>query len=124
MSPVHRHLVRGAFHVPLDFLKRKGQSETAEAPTARPSASSLLPEEVVAQDHILKLYYAGKSSDGARLKAGPAARADPPPNPYYAGKNSDAVPLKAGRAGLRELPTMLVGLAQSPVEVVEPLPIE
>jgi hypothetical protein len=84
--------------VPLDFLKRKGQSETAEAPTARPSASSLLPEEVVAQDHILKLYYAGKSSDGVRLKAGPAA--------------------------LAELPTMLVGLAQSPVEVVEPLPIE
>jgi hypothetical protein len=84
--------------VPLDFLKRKGPSETAEAPTARPSASSLLPEEVVAQDHILKLYYAGKSSDGVRLKAGPAA--------------------------LAELPTMLVGLAQSPVEVVEPLPIE
>jgi hypothetical protein len=84
--------------VPLDFLKRKGQSETAEAPTARPSTSPLLPEEVVAQDHILKLYYAGKSSDGVRLKAGPAA--------------------------LAELPTMLVGLAQSPVEVVEPLPIE
>ena len=84
--------------MPLDFLKRKGPSETAEAPTARPSASSLLPEEVVAQDHILKLYYAGKSSDGVRLKAGPAA--------------------------LAELPTMLVGLAQSPVEVVEPLPIE
>ena len=84
--------------MPLDFLKRKGQSEAADAPVARPTASPLLPEEVVAQDHILKLYYAGKSSDGVRLKAGPKA--------------------------LAELPSMLTGLAQSPVEVVEPLPIE
>jgi hypothetical protein len=57
-----------------------------------------MPEEAVAQDHILKLYYAGKSSDGVRLKAGPKA--------------------------IAELPTMLVGLAQSEIEVVEPLPIE
>jgi len=84
--------------VPLDFLKRKGQSESDNAPALKPTASPLLPEEVVAQDHILKLYYAGKSSDGVRLKAGPKA--------------------------LAELPSMLVGLAQSPVEVVEPLPIE
>jgi hypothetical protein len=85
--------------VPLDFLKRKGSSETAPAdPSAKPSASALLPEEVVAQDHQLKLYYAGKSSDGVRLKAGPAA--------------------------IAELPTMLVGLARAEIEVVDPLPIE
>jgi len=85
--------------VPLDFLKRKGSPETAPAdPSAKPSASALLPEEVVAQDHQLKLYYAGKSSDGVRLKAGPAA--------------------------IAELPTMLVGLARAEIEVVDPLPIE
>jgi hypothetical protein len=84
--------------VPLDFLKRKGSSDTAASAAAAPAASPLMPEEVVAQDHILKLYYAGKSSDGVRLKAGPKATA--------------------------ELPSMLVGLAQSEIEVVEPLPIE
>ena len=57
-----------------------------------------MPEEIVAQDHQLKLYYAGKSSEGVRLKAGPKA--------------------------IAELPTMLVGLARSEIEVVEPLPIE
>ena len=46
-----------------------------------------MPEEVVAQDHQLKLYYAGKSSEGVRMKAGPKA--------------------------LAELPSMLVGLAKS-----------
>jgi hypothetical protein len=86
-------------HVPLDFLKRKGNNDAAaEAAAATPAASPLLPEEVVAQDHLLKLYYAGKSSDGVRLKAGPKA--------------------------IAELPGMLVGLAQSEIEVVEPLPIE
>jgi hypothetical protein len=84
--------------VPLEFLKRKGQPESGQSTVAKPAASSLLPEEVVAQDHILKLYYAGKTSDGVRLKAGPAA--------------------------LAELPHMLTGLALSPVEIVEPLPIE
>jgi hypothetical protein len=86
--------------VPLDFLKRRGTADAANAaapnPTANPNA--LLPEEVVAQDHQLKLYYAGKSSEGVRLKAGPAAVA--------------------------ELPTMLIGLAKAEIEVVEPLPIE
>ena len=32
-----------------------------------------MPEEVVAQDYQLKLYYAGKSSEGVRMKAGPDA---------------------------------------------------
>jgi hypothetical protein len=85
--------------VPLDFLKRKGNTDSAPAASGTSAGSSvLLPEEVVAQDHLLKLYYAGKSSEGVRLKAGPAAVA--------------------------ELPMMLVGLAHAEIEVVEPLPIE
>jgi hypothetical protein len=85
--------------VPLDFLKRKGGPEAApKASTPPANSKSLMPEEVVAQDHQLKLYYAGKSSEGVRLKAGPAAVA--------------------------ELPMMLVGLAHAEIEVVEPLPIE
>jgi hypothetical protein len=83
--------------VPLEFLKRRGSSE-APAASAAPASSVVLPEDVVAQDHQLKLYYAGKSSEGVRLKAGPAA--------------------------LAELPSMLVGLARSEIEIVEPLPIE
>jgi hypothetical protein len=85
--------------VPLDFLKRKGNADAAAAaPSTSTPSSNLMPEEVVAQDHLLKLYYAGKSSEGVRLKAGPAA--------------------------IAELPTMLIGLARSEIEVVEPLPIE
>jgi hypothetical protein len=83
--------------VPLDFLKRRGQAAESAAP-APAKTSGLMPEEVIAQDHQLKLYYAGKSSEGVRMKAGPAAT--------------------------RELPSMLVGLARSEIEVVEPLAIE
>jgi hypothetical protein len=83
--------------VPLNFLKRRGQAAESAAP-APAKTSGLMPEEVVAQDHQLKLYFAGKSSEGVRMKAGPAAT--------------------------RELPSMLVGLARSEIEVVEPLPIE
>ncbi len=85
--------------VPLDFLKRKN---TPDVPTPTvgppPTGSVTLPEEVVAQDFLLKLYYAGKTSEGVRMKAGPEAMA--------------------------ELPSMLVGLAKAEIEVVEPLPIE
>jgi len=85
--------------VPLEFLKRRGSADASSASSAgTPVSSVILPEEVVAQEHQLKLYYAGKSSDGVRLKAGPAA--------------------------IAELPTMLTGLARSEIEVVEPLPIE
>jgi hypothetical protein len=84
--------------VPLDFLKRKGKDEAPTAAGQASKAPALMPEEVVAQDHQLKLYYAGKSSEGVRLKAGPAA--------------------------IAELPMMLIGLAQAEIEVVEPLPIE
>lgn len=85
--------------MPLEFLKRRGSpdAETA-APTPSTNTSGMLPEEVVAQDHQLKLYYAGKSSEGVRMKAGPRA--------------------------LSELPSMLIGFALSEVEVVEPLAIE
>ena len=85
--------------MPLDFLKRKSTAEPEPQPAPpAPSASIVMPEEVVAQDFQLKLYYAGKTSEGVRMKAGPQAMAD--------------------------LPSMLVGLAKSEIEVVEPLPIE
>jgi hypothetical protein len=85
--------------VPLDFLKRKGSSAPSpKGPTPSAQSARLMPEEVVAQDHQLKIYYAGKSSEGVRLKAGPAA--------------------------IAELPMMLVGLARAEIEVVDPLPIE
>ncbi len=78
--------------MPLEFLKRKGRD------AATPAPAPIVPEDASAQEYILKLYYAGKSSEGVRLRAGPRA--------------------------LAELPSMLVGLAQSEIEVVEPLPIE
>jgi hypothetical protein len=89
--------------VPLDFLKRKNTPEPdggqpASAPPPAMTGSAMLPEEVVAQDFQLKLYYAGKTSEGVRMQSGPKAMA--------------------------ELPAMLVGLAKAEIEVVEPLPIE
>ena len=86
--------------MPLDFLKRRPgepQPEPRHTGSAAPS-SITLPEEVVAQEYQLKLSYAGKSSEGVRMKTGPNA--------------------------LAELPSMLVGLSQSEIEVVDPLPIE
>ena len=88
--------------MPLDFLKRKGNADARAAAAALRRAGAhrtiTLPEEVVAQEYQLKLYYAGKSSEGVRMKAGPKA--------------------------IAELPSMLHGLAKSEIEVVEPLPIE
>jgi hypothetical protein len=85
--------------VPLDFLKRRGSQDDESAPDApSAAASTVIPEEIVAQEYQLKLYFAGKSSEGVRMKAGPNA--------------------------MNELPSMLAGLAKSEVEVVEPLPIE
>jgi hypothetical protein len=84
--------------VPLEFLRRKS-GEPAAADDAEPAGpSNAFPEEVVAQEYVLKLYYAGKSSEGVRMKAGPRA--------------------------LQELPGMLVGMAKSEIETVDPLPIE
>jgi hypothetical protein len=90
--------------VPLDFLKRKNPDQpgdpAAAATTPTPGAHGpiTLPEEVVAQEYQLKLYYAGKSSEGVRMTAGPKA--------------------------IAELPSMLHGLAKAEIETVEPLPIE
>ena len=75
--------------MPLEFLKRK-PDEGKPAPAAQ-QPSTGLPEEVVAQDYQLKLYYAGKSTEGVRMRAGPKA--------------------------LAELPRMLEGLTQHEVEV-------
>jgi len=88
--------------VPLDFLKRRNNDTPAAAspgaaPMPTPHAPITLPEEVVAQEYQLKLYYAGKTSEGVRMQAGPRA--------------------------LAELPSMLHGLARTEIEVVEPLPI-
>jgi hypothetical protein len=85
--------------VPLDFLKRRGADQASEAEQSFPiGGAPVLPEEVIAQEFQLKLYYAGKSSEGVRMKAGPRT--------------------------MDELPGMLAGIARSEVEVVEPLPIE
>lgn len=77
--------------MPLEFLKRRGREEA-------PLAAAALPEETSAQEHVLKLYYAGKSSEAVRMKGGPRANA--------------------------ELPNMLAGLVEGDVEVVEPRPVE
>ncbi|HEY7736959.1 MAG TPA: hypothetical protein VH813_09220 [Candidatus Limnocylindrales bacterium] len=86
--------------MPLDFLKRRPGEPKPEPKPAAPAAPSsvTLPEEVVAQEFQLRISYAGKTSEGVRMKTGPNA--------------------------LAELPSMLVGLARSEIEVVEPLPIE
>ena len=46
--------------MPLEFLKRKS-GESAPSDEAEQSSASIpgMPEEVVAQEYILKLYYAG-----------------------------------------------------------------
>jgi hypothetical protein len=82
--------------VPLEFLKRKSTESRSTTPGA--AASAPMPEEVSAQEYQLKLYYAGKSSEGVRFKQGPRA--------------------------MTELPSMLIGSTKGDVEVVEPLPIE
>jgi hypothetical protein len=90
--------------VPLDFLKRRNNDTPATdgQPAAPPPSGGrgqiTLPEEAVAQEYQLKLYYAGKSSEGVRMQTGPNA--------------------------MSELPGMLHGLAKSEIEVVDPLPIE
>jgi hypothetical protein len=89
--------------VPLEFLRRKGNDPRPATASPQPAvqagpASHALPEEVVAQEHQLRINYAAKTSEGVRIKAGPRALAD--------------------------LPDMLVGIAKSDIEVIDPLPIE
>jgi len=83
--------------VPLEFLKRRGSDADKTTSTTQPATIGL-PEEVVAQEFQLKLQYAGKSSEGVRMRVGPRAMA--------------------------ELPEMLSGIGKGEVEVVEPLPLE
>src|SRR3974377_1481718 len=54
--------------------------------------------DIEARDYDLRLYYHAKTSEGVRMKAGPSA--------------------------LRELPGMLLGIADGEVQVIEPLPLE
>jgi hypothetical protein len=75
----------------LDFLKRRRRDD----PEPESDAPRLLHDEIEAQEHELKLTYRAKTSQGVRMTAGPKA--------------------------LAELPNMLAGLAQTPVEVIEPL---
>lgn len=85
--------------MPLEFLKRRGGAPGKPAPSARPASPAIsLPEDIVAQEYQLKLYYSGKSSEGVRMQGGPKA--------------------------LAELPHMLDGLVDGDVEVVEPLELE
>lgn len=92
----------GESFLPLEFLRRRGgtavPASTATPPDSSGPVGHSLPEEVVAQEHHLRLNYAGKTSEGVRIKAGPAALAD--------------------------LPPMLAGIARSEIEVIDPLPIE
>ena len=87
--------------MPLEFLRRKA-SEPAPVPTETPQRATpsnfALPEEAVAQEHQLRLNYAGKTSEGVRIKTGAAALAD--------------------------LPRMLIGFSKTEIEVIPPLPIE
>ena len=100
----------------MDFLRRRGRDGSngedanaagstpagkAAAPTAKPGKGApgaatrpIIPEEVNAEDHQVRLSYAAKSSEGIRLGSGPEAKA--------------------------ELGSMIGGLAKTPVEVLEP----
>jgi hypothetical protein len=86
-------VVLGEKVVPLEFLRRKGGGP--KAPTeAAPVAPPPIPEEAVAEDHQLRLNFGAKTSNGVRLQGGPNL--------------------------LAALPGMVSGVAQTPVEVVEP----
>jgi hypothetical protein len=84
--------------MPLEFLKRRGGEPDPSSSAAARAKPGMLSEEVVAQDFQLKLLYAGKSTEGVRVSAGPQA--------------------------LASLPGMLAGVAKSEVEVVEPLEMQ
>lgn len=83
--------------MPLEFLRRRGGNQPAvPEPVPAPPATGRtapLPEEVVAQDHQLRLTFAAKTSEGVRLRGGPEIMA--------------------------ELPEMIGALALSEVQVVE-----
>ena len=86
--------------MPLEFLKRRGGDADAAQPSQAPVVG--LPEEVVAQDYQLKLYYAGKSSEGVRMKAGPRALAELPS--MLAGHHARATSRSSSRCPLEFSP--------------------
>lgn len=67
-------------------------------PPAPPPVSAPSHEEVTAQEYLLRLAYVARSSDGLRLRADPAVA--------------------------MAIPGILEPLSDTPVEVIEPLPIE
>ncbi len=85
--------------MPIEFLRRRGGGDKVAAPPkAAPggaaSVTARLPEEVIAQDHQVRLSLLAKTSEGVRLTAGPEA--------------------------LDALPGIVASQAQSDVEVVPP----
>jgi hypothetical protein len=85
--------------VPIEFLRRRGGDGKADAqakaaPPRGAPAAARLPEEVIAQDHQLRLSFSAKTSEGVRFTAGPEA--------------------------LSGLPDIVVGQAKTDVEVVPP----
>ncbi|MEO8273109.1 MAG: zinc ribbon domain-containing protein [Chloroflexota bacterium] len=81
--------------VPLEFLRRKGGGPKASKDAVPlPPPPPAIPEEAVAEDHQLRLTFGAKTSNGVRLQGGPNL--------------------------LAALPSMLSGVARTPVEVVEP----
>jgi len=81
--------------VPIEFLRRRGGSASkAEAKATAAADRPVIPEEVAAQDHQVRLSYAAKSSDGVRLGSGAEA--------------------------IGELDAMIGSLARTPVEIVPP----
>lgn len=83
----------------MDFLRRRGggapESAGKAAKRGAPATTRpVMPEEVNAEDHQVRLSYAAKSSEGVRLGAGPEAKA--------------------------ELASMIGSVAKTPVEVVDP----
>jgi hypothetical protein len=82
--------------VPIEFLRRRDKKAGAvtNAPGAAPPLTNRLPEEVLAQDHQIRLSLSAKTSEGVRLRAGPEA--------------------------LAMLPVVVASHATSDVEVVQP----
>jgi len=76
----------------MSFLRRK-KASNEPPPPPRPAV-----EEVVGQQYSLKLAYMGRSSDGLRVTADPAA--------------------------LGTMPRIVEPLSETPVEVIPPLPLE